>query len=369
MSLASATAALPKTRFATSPPWLAGLVLAAVAALIVFGLAPTTQPTAAQAGIASDANDTDLALYRAIDRRVAAGQGYYAAATAEQRARDYPLRPFVTVRLPTLAMVHATLGSIAATGLLWSLTLAAGLAMTLRLRRELGPGRPALYASAFSAMALGPILAAACVYWHEPWAAVLMTLSLAVRSRDRWVASVLLGFAAVAFRELALPYLCVMAVAAVVEARRREAGAWVVAIVASAMVIGLHAALVARFVTPADLHSPGWGGLGGWRFVLRMAHGYTAFGVLPPALVAVLVPLALLGWAAWHGPLGPRGALLLGGYAAAFMIVGRADNDYWGMLMAPLLPIGLVLAPSALRDLVVAARDGIESGRRERAPA
>jgi hypothetical protein len=33
------------------------------------------------------------------------------------------------------------------------------------------------------------------------------------------------------------------------------------------------------------------------------------------------------------------------------MVVGRPDNEYWGELWAPLLPLGLALAPAALGDL------------------
>ena len=35
--------------------------------------------------------------------------------------------------------------------------------------------------------------------------------------------------------------------------------------------------------------------------------------------------------------------------------IGRLDNFYWGLLYAPLLPVGIAFAPAALRDLVGAA--------------
>ena len=43
---------------------------------------------------------TDMRLYRDIVQRMDRGESYYAAATAQQRAQDYPTKPFVTVRLP-----------------------------------------------------------------------------------------------------------------------------------------------------------------------------------------------------------------------------------------------------------------------------
>ncbi|MGB3166656.1 MAG: hypothetical protein WBA68_07780, partial [Alteraurantiacibacter sp.] len=54
--------------------------------------------------------DTDLLLYRAIAERIAAGENYYAVAVDEQRARNFPVRPGLAVRLPTLAWLAAALG-------------------------------------------------------------------------------------------------------------------------------------------------------------------------------------------------------------------------------------------------------------------
>ena len=45
----------------------------------------------------------DLGLYRAIDARMAQGQGYYHAAIAEHLAHDFPTKPFFTIRSPVLA--------------------------------------------------------------------------------------------------------------------------------------------------------------------------------------------------------------------------------------------------------------------------
>jgi hypothetical protein len=46
-----------------------------------------------------------------------------------------------------------------------------------------------------------------------------------------------------------------------------------------------------------------------------------------------------------------RAAVIVAGYLAGFLVVGRPDNYYWGLLYAPLLPVGFLLAPAALRDL------------------
>jgi hypothetical protein len=36
-------------------------------------------------------------------------------------------------------------------------------------------------------------------------------------------------------------------------------------------------------------------------------------------------------------------------YLAAWSFVGRPDNGYWGLVIAPLLPLGLLQLPEALR--------------------
>lgn len=60
--------------------------------------------------------------------------------------------------------------------------------------------------------------------------------------------------------------------------------------------------------------------------------------------MAVAAPLALLGLGAWRDPLGKRVALVVFGYIAAFLVVGRPENSYWGLLIAPIWPLGLLQA-------------------------
>ncbi len=55
---------------------------------------------------------TDLAMYREIVAHMEAGQGYYQAAAEAHRASGYPLFPFYSVRLPTLATFNALVGPI-----------------------------------------------------------------------------------------------------------------------------------------------------------------------------------------------------------------------------------------------------------------
>jgi hypothetical protein len=191
----------------------------------------------------------------------------------------------------------------------------------------------------------------AMTFWHESWAVLLIILSLALRSEKMWIPSVILAVLAVLLRELALPYLAVMTLFAWRERCRTEAIAWAAASIASVVAMIGHASILSLYVTSTDPVSPGWSGAGGWPFVLGMMQLCSTFLFLPLWAIAVLVPLALLGWASLRNGMAERISLLLLGYVVAFMLLGRPDNFYWGLLIAPLLPVGLAFAPGALRDL------------------
>ncbi len=343
------------TRFAVWRPLPARLLLALLLLLCAYGAALALQPIAATPEAKVDLSRTDLALYTRVAERVGQGEGYYPAVVDEQRARNYPLRPVFTVRLPTLAWTIAALGPDGAGLLLRLLMIAAIAALALRLRTAAGSKPLWAAATAIAAASMVLLTVPAMTWWHESWAALLIVLSFSCRSSGRWAASVGFGLAALLFRELALPYLCLMAAFALRERNRGEAAAWAAAVLIFLVAYAGHAAALSAHVNAGDPASPGWASAGGWPFVLSLVQRCTLFALMPLPLVALAVPLALLGWASLGGGSGDRGACLLLVYIAAFMLIGRADNFYWGLLIAPLLPLGLAFAPSAIRDLVRAA--------------
>jgi hypothetical protein len=341
------------TRFAGWQKLPSRLMLALLLLLGAYG-ATIHQPAQSPAARAVDVTDSDLALYKAVAGRVAEGQGYYPAVVAEQRIRDYPLKPIVTVRLPTLATLIGAIGPDAASVLLHLLALAAAAALALRLESIAGSRLRWAVATTLGAAAIALLTVPTLTFWHEAWAGLLITLSLACRTPKRWLASVALGLCAVMIRELALPYLFVMAVMAWRDGSRSEALAWMAAIVLSGAALAGHALALSQFVVASDAASPGWSSAGGWPFILQMMQRCTLFAFVPPPILAFLLPLSLLGWTALRSPLFERGALILLGYIVAFMLIGRPDNFYWAILLAPLLPIGLAFAPAALKDLFAA---------------
>ncbi len=332
-------------------PWAAWATLVLLACTIFAGFMLPAPSAAPRAGPVQ--HDADL--YRAIAARVASGTPYYPAAAAEQRARGYPLKPFVTMRPPLLAEVTGLVGTTAMGWLLRLAVLGALAALVIRLRASVERPAERLAALAIGALALLTVAQPALAIWHEVWAATLATVALAVRTDRRWLAAIGIATLAALLRELAAPLLVAMAGAAWIERRRGEALAWLAGLGVFALALAFHAGQVTAVTLPGDGASQGWSG-GGWPVALTMLHQTSLFAVLPRWIAASLVPLALLGWASRRDAFGQRVALWLLGMTTLFCLAGRPDNLYWGMMVAPLLPVGLAFAPRALLDLGLAAR-------------
>ena len=344
------TVEVGQSRFAGLPRTAAAGLLALVAILIALGLwIPTSTAPAVAKG-----TQTDLALYQAIVKRVRNGEPYEHAAVAEQRARGYPLKPFFVVRPPTLAVLLAAIANGRIAQALETLLAAAVIfAWTVRLR-ALGPGAPWMAWTACSLFTgVGASMAGGAVTeFTEIWAGLLVALSLAARTERRFAVAVILGLAAALVRELAMPYLLAMTFFAAIERRRAEAISFAAALIVAVGALAWHAHDVGALVTPQDSSSPGWLSLGGVSFVRATEYWILIVPLVGSWATAAIAPLALMGAGSWKGATGIRLLSVLVGYLCAFLLVGRPDNAYWGFLIAPLLAVGLSLAPLALYDLI-----------------
>ena len=364
-SISADDVALPPTgsgwnRFAGAGRLTCAAVLAALAALIVLGL---VSPALVTGGNAPKGKG-DIILYRKIIADVRGGEDYYPAAVREQRAGHYPVRPFVAVRPPTLTWAMAALPNDAARLLAVRLLgWAAFLAWLVRLRAWRQP----VWLGAATVVVGSGVIGFVADYvfaLHEVWAGLLISLALAIWGRKTWWISLVLGLAAASLRDLAAAYLLAMAALAWKDARRWEGAAWTLAIGVFAACMALHAAALQPWVGPGDRVSHGWLSFSGWPFLLAALKWNLILIIAPHWLEAVFVPLALLGLCARRDPLGERLALTVIGYGAAFLIVGRPDNNYWGALIAPLWPLGLLTAGPALSALarrVTGAQAGASS--------
>lgn len=344
------------SRYAGLSPTAARVALAALAVLVLLSWTAlvTADPTAAAP---PPGEGGDLQLYAGIVDALRHGGTYYAVTADALRTNDYPLRPFVTFRLPTLATMQAWLPEQVVAALLYLLAAGVTLAWLERFRTALR--RPVAVWTAALLLAGGCIAAwqAELAAFHEIWAGLLIALSLARYRPDRWLEAVGWALTAALIRETAALYLLVMLALALRDGQRREAFGWTVALAALALVVGAHAQAVAQVVGPLDPASPGWAGLLGPGFVVRTWHASTALVLLPLVLAAPLVALALAGWTAWRDPVATRAAATLAAYALLLATAGRLDTFYWGLLTAPILLVGLAFAPDGVRDVLTAALD------------
>lgn len=352
-------------RFARWPRGLARAALGLLAALIlVTALAPNlasgpaTGPVGAAAAPAGPsaavtADNHDLVLYRTILARVRNGDDYYRAAVEEQRRDHYPVTPGLTVRLPTLAFLGAVLGDRGLAALRIILLAALLLAGWRRLAEVPGGLDRRPIALGMMVVGVGGVLGADYDVMHEVWAAQLMALSFMLHRPEhgQWFGACLIAALALAVRELVLPFVLLMAACAMWNDRKREALAWAGLIVLFLAALAGHVHLAAAQVHPGDPASPSWLALKGFAGVIDKIRSSSVLVRLPAGLTGPVVVLALLGWSGWRTPMGLTGLLLSGGYAVAFMIAGRDNNLYWGLLITPVLFMGLAFLPIALPSL------------------
>lgn len=299
--------------------------------------------------------DDDLALYDRAIERIQGGEHYHDFIVEEQRRSDYPVSPGLAVRLPTLAYIDAALGLTGQTIAAVLLMLAVMAAWWRRLGEEQGTSDKRLLILAF--LFLGASLGVNRYYFtlHELWAGMLLALSFALHRPGKWGASLAVAALALFIRELALPFVALMAAMAFWRRDWREGAAWIALALAFLAVLVVHLSIIADQVLPTDRHGPPW-------FVMRGMSGWLSNVVLssnlrflPHFLAGPAVILALLGWIGWRTPAGLFGTFLFAGYGLAFAIAGRGDNFYWGAIIAPAMFIGFAFVPMALRSLFAAA--------------
>jgi hypothetical protein len=262
---------------------------------------------------------SDVLFYADVARHVGHGLPYYETAAELHRAGSYPLFPFFTVRLPTLAYAMGYLGPVkmllAAYGL-----LLAGVFAWLRELKDYPVHARVVFVAAYAFMG-SALISPSSIQVHDVWAGLLVSLALGLGWAWRWQLGV--AFLAVCFRELALPILFVL----VLRHRRYPHFA---AIAAAFGLLALHYFAVSSVRLPTDLHSQGWVGL-------RGASGFVEhFSVFLPVGFLAFLPLA--GWLfrPWDG-------LWFAGIIFAICVFARPDNLYWATLILPAYPAGIAL--------------------------
>lgn len=345
-------------RHASRP--LAALLMAVFAALMVYvtiANAPdegAPAPQIAQAEESED-GDGDLALYARISDRVIAGEDYYEAALAEQRASNYPTTPFVTVRQPTLAMTHRWIG---AEMLRYALFAALPVLIVLLLKRVDGITRLPERIGAALALLFGGmgLMIPQAPGVHEIVAGACLAFALLSYSPKRWWPALVFAGLALAFRELSLPFVLLWLAFALAQRRWREAAAiggllLVFAIGMYAHYLGVEAARL-----PGDRASPGWSALAGPVLPFTSLARLAAIPFVPKDLIPALMVLPLLGWLGLGGRFGLFAVSWFAGFLTAVALFARPENFYWVQLTLPLYLAGLAFVPRAIGDLLHAIR-------------
>jgi len=345
--------------FARLPRWAAALVLALLATVMAWSALSTgaiARLEAAREGPTTNADGSaidqrgDLALYERISARVAAGEGYYAAATDEQRAAGYPTRPFVTVRLPTLAYLHAAIGAQGVRVLEMALLIACLLALPGALR---GAPLPEKGGGVLALLLGGATIAAPFAgLYHEALAGVLLSLALLLYRPHRWWPALIAAGCALAVRELAVPFVLLWFAFTLAGKRWREAAGVGALLAVFAGGMALHYLAVEAAARPDDLASEGWNAMTGYTLPLMVMSRLTVLSLLPAAVAAPLAILPLAGWLGLGGRAGLFAALWFAGLFTMTALFARPENFYWVQLALPAYFAGFALAPRAVIELV-----------------
>lgn len=325
------------TRVSGLPPAGRRLLLALVAVAIALLLAVVfaRPPIAAPPEGAIEAGDA--ASYGRIIERMRVGEGYYTAAHEVLVADGYGTRSVFNWRTPAWPLILAALPPGGGQLLLGAMALV-GLVLTYRMLRGAGLSVAAVSVLAVG-LSFGALLAPEAVVFSEVAAGVLILVSVAAYGNGwRWL-GLLAAIAALFLRELAAPYVLVCVLLTIRERDWQKFVAYAASLALYAAYFGWHWWTVSNQLGPMDrAYDEGWIAFGGLDFMLATAgfNGLWALG--PNWLPAVLLPLGLLGLWAW-----PKGRALaaVAVYLAAFLVIGKPFNVYWGAVYTPVLMLGL----------------------------
>ena len=330
----------------------------AVAAIIVLLLLTLGGLVALWRGvaIAPDALFGEAAMRRGLIEGVRAGGDYYSVAESVFRVDPAAIQTWGDVPLPALASLLGALSPLMAFVLQAALVLMVFAAWFIRLRK--------VFARIAAMAAIGVLLAGGLVVAIDPllgslnslWAGLLVALSLGVWRNGRWVEAAAIALMACAFSVAALFYVAVMGVFALVEGERREGIGWAaVAGIAIALFVAHGGAVadLAGATQPVALELHG----GGYALFLQSIAQTTVLQLLPLPLSAILIALALVGWASWADASGLRVLATITGYALTIAVFADPTGVDMALLVSPILLVGLAFAPDGLRDLAAALLD------------
>ncbi|WP_271079467.1 hypothetical protein [Aurantiacibacter sp. MUD61] len=333
------------------------LLLAFAMAWAAWSAYPVAAPEndAAEAQADLDEGDGDIALYQRISERVIAGENYYAAALAEQRANGYPTVPFVTVRQPTLAMLHRWIG-VEMLGYILFAALPAIILLLVSKLKDRTRLPEWVCAALFTVLGGVGLMIPQSAMIHEIAAGACLGLALVTYTPERWWIALVFAALALALRELSLPFVLLWLAFALAGRRWKEAAGVTAVLALFAIGMFAHYLGVEAARLPGDPVSPGWDAMAGPMLSLGALSKLAAIPFVPKWLEIALMILPLVGWLALGGRLGLFATLWFAGFLTAVALFARPENFYWVQLTLPVYLAGLAFAPRALADLFAATR-------------
>jgi len=295
---------------------------------------------------------TDVRLYHDIAKEVSAGKPYHLAAAELHRAHHYPLKPFVTMRPPTLVWLAAKIGWAGLQMIAFGLVLIAVFCWVIALAGQVHWIERVLVGVAV-ATGSGVVADQGLMALHEYWAGWFTAIALAgvFGWSRKWFWILLPAALGLAIRELELPFVLLSLAFALFERRGREAAGWVALLLAFAVGLAMHAHEIALLLQPGDLTSPGWHAGQGFSAFLKAVIYTSVLQTLPLPLALLLAMLPLVGWLALPSRAGVFAALFIFGDVVMISAFSRADTFYWGAIMLPHYFVGFALLPRALWQL------------------
>jgi hypothetical protein len=330
-----------------------GVVLAATLVFGGFLVAISLSPLASGFADKPNRGPGDVELYQAEVDRIAAGEGYYQAASAELHERGYPTRSVFNWRTPLPMWLLGVLPSkFVGRFIIGSLAAVALVVLVFLLRREVGL-QTALLGVFLLAGALMPCWLDQIYVMPVVWAGVLIALSIAAYGFERRGLGVCFGLAALFIRELAGIYVVVCLIWAVCERRWREVAAWVAGLALYAAFYAWHFHQAMAHVGAGDrAQGVSWVQFGGAAFLVSIAQMNAFLLLLPQWVTAIYISLAMFGFAFSKTPTLLRAGVTTCAFLLFFAFVGQPINQYWGSLIAPLLCLGACQAPRAIAELL-----------------
>ena len=306
----------------------------------------------------NDVLDSDLtegSLYATVIDGMRHGADYYSAATTTLELNITPVRSSSTIPLPTLAVVQAFAPPRAVSVMFYALVAATAFTAYLRISPGLNRGLPRLILAVLLAFAMMNFLVRDVQFIPEAWAVLFVILSLVTRKRLGGLSSAAIGLMAALVSTVALIYLLLMAVCAILENNRRELTAWCMAIV---IIVG---ALIAHNLAVSQVY-----GTAGPITDVLFQQILAALTDLPmtPSLIAAVLPLwisglffgiAFFGWTAWPDELAVRILALMLIYGVLSLFAESGRTLVCEPFIFPCVIVGLAFSVDGIRDLVIAA--------------